>query len=1019
MIRFSVKHPVPMMMFVGILLAFGFLSLSRLELDFFPEIEFPTVTVITNYENVSPEDIEESITKPIENVVSTVSGVKKVSSVSREGISMVMVEFEWGTNLDFAAQDIRDRLGLIEDMLPEDASTPIVFKFDISQMPVVEYFLTSDKYSVYELNRIVKDDIKGYLERIDGVASCDVIGGKEKKYWVLLRIDKMLLYGVTFSDVVKALRMNNLNMPAGKIEKGNKEFILRVMGEFKDKEDILNQVVGYTKKGTPVFLKDVGKVSFTYPEAEGYVKINGREGVGIEIKKESGANTVKVVEKVKKRIEELKKTYPDIKFNKTFDQGTFIIAAISRTFWSAVIGALLAAIMIFLFLLNIRPTFIVSLSIPLSVIITFTVMYALGYTLNMMTLAGIALGVGMLVDASIVVIENIFRHAELGENRRDAAINGASEVWTAISASTFTNIVVFLPLLYIGGFIGQITTPLAVVVSVTLLASVFVAVTIVPMFSSLILSEQIEIKEVKREYWFTHVQRWYRKAVEFTLNHRKWFVVGAGILFVISLFGIRIIGVEFMPEMDRTYGMVEIELPAGTSLEETENYMERLSEIARAQPGVKSILSMAGMYSSTATMIMGTEMGANKGVISFIFEDPAKRRMKSNEIMRKFIQEIPKYKGGKVKIRDISRMFMGIGKPVEIKIYGKDMDELLKIAEEILKKVKNVKGVVSPEISIKTGKPEIKIKIDRMKASYYGLTPFYIENEIKTALYGVKATVFRKRGEDYDVVVKMDTSYFKKNLYFIENFPIKTPTGVVIPLSCVAEIKYSYGPVSIDREKQSRVVAVTADVKGRSTGEIMIDVAKIVKKLSLPPGYSVELAGEFENIKEMIKDMVFALLAAVILVYMIMVAQFESFKDPFIVMFSLPLAVIGVVFFLLITGTRISVPSLVGTLILFGVAVNEAIVMITFIKQLRKKGVEDVKAVIDGSVIRLRPVLISGLTTILGMLPMALIAHGHGAEMRSPLAIAMIGGLLSSMILVLFIIPVLYTYFERIKIKRG
>ena len=1017
MIKFSVKHPIPMLMFVGILLAFGFLSLSRLELDFFPKIEFPTVTIITTYENVAPEDIEESITKPIENVVSTVSGVKKVSSVSREGISMVMVEFEWGTNIDFSAQDIRDRLGLIEDILPEDAGTPVVFKFDISQMPVIEYFLTSERYSVDELNRIVEDDIKGYLERIDGVASCDIVGGKEKKFWVLLSVDKMFLYRVGFSDVVKALRMNNLNMPAGKMVKGGKEIILRSIGEFETPEEILNQVVSYTSKRTPVFLKDIGRVSFAYPEPEGYVRINGKEGVGIDIKKESGANTVKVVNKVKRKIKELKSMYPDIDFRITFDQGTFIVKAISRTFWNALLGALLAAVMIFIFLLNLRPTFVVSLSIPLSVIITFTVMYAFGYTLNIMTLAGIALGVGMLVDASIVVIENIFRHKELGEGRKEAAINGTSEVWTAISASTFTNIVVFLPLLYIGGFIGQITTPLAVVVSTTLLASVFVAITIVPMFSSLILPERYIERDEKR-YWFRYIQNWYRRAVSFTLRHRKWFVIGALGLFIISLLLLRVVGVEFMPEMDRTFGMVEVELPAGTSLEETENYIERLARIAAEEPGVRSVLSMAGIYSTTATMIMGTEMGSNRGVISFVFEDPAKRRLKSNAIMRRFIEKTPKYKGAKVKIRDISRMFMGIGKPVEVKVYGKDMDELVRIADEILKRIKNVRGVVSPELSIKTGKPELRIKVNRMKASYYGLTPFQVENELKTAFYGIKATVLRRKGEDFDVIVKMDTLLFKKNLSMLESFPIKTPAGIEVPLSAVAKIEYSTGPVSIEREKQSRYVAVTADVKGRSTGEIMLDVARMVKGLSLPPGYSVELTGEFENIREMIKDMLFALTAAVLLIYMIMVAQFESFKDPFIVMFSLPLAVIGVVLMLLITQTRISVPSLVGTLILFGVSVNEAIVMITFIKQLRKKKIGDFKAVVEGSVVRLRPVLISGLTTILGMLPMAIIRHGHAAEMRSPLAIAMIGGLLSSMVLVLFVIPILYTYFEGIKIEK-
>ena len=1020
MIKFSVKHPVPMAMFIGILLAFGILSLTRLELDFFPEIEFPTVTIVTNYENVSPEDIEESLTKPIENAVSTVSGVKKVSSISIEGMSIVMVEFEWGTNLDFAAQDIRDRIGLIEDFLPDEAGKPVVVKFDVSQMPVAEYFLTSDKYSTYELNNIVEDDIKGYIERIDGIASCDAVGGEEKDYWVLLKLDKMLLYGITFSDVVQSLRLNNMNMPAGKITKGHKEFLLRVMGSFNSEEDIMNQVVGVTKAGVPVFVKDIADVTFSYPEKRGYVRTEGRDGIALEIKKESGANTVKVVKKVKKRIKELERRYPDIEFRRTFDQEYFITSAISRTATTALIGALLAAIMIFLFLMNLRPTFIVSLSIPLSVLITFTIIYAFGYTLNIMTLAGIALGVGMLVDASIVVIENIFRHAEKGENRRDAAINGTSEVWTAISASTFTNIIVFLPLLYIGGYIGQITTPLAVVVAATLLASIFVAITVVPMLSSLILTEKMEVREVEKRYWFTHVQNWYRRAIRFTLRHRFWFLMGGILLFLLSLITVKLVGVEFMPEFDRTFGMISVELPVGTSVEETENYISTLAEIMQKEEGVKSVVTMSGYYSgdamTTGFMGMGMEMGSNTGMIWVIFNEKKKRT--SNEIMRKFLEEIPLYHGAKVKISDITRTFMGTGNPVEVKVYGNDLDEMERIAEEIIKEIRGVKGVISPEMSLKTGKPEIRIEIDRMKAAYYGLTPFQIENEVKTALYGVAATTMKRKGEEYDIVVKMDTVYSRNNIRRIENLLLNTRGPVKVPLSQIARISYKEGPVSIEREKQSRVITITSDIKGRSTGEIMSDVQRIVRKLSVPPGYTIELAGEFENIKEMIKDMAFALLAAILLIYMVMVAQFESFKDPFIVMFSLPLAIIGVVFFLLITGTRISVPSLVGTLILFGVAVNEAIVMITFIKQLRRRGMDDLEAVVEGSSVRLRPVLIAGFTTILGMLPMALESHGRGAELRSPLAIAMIGGLLSSMVLTLFIIPILYTYFERIKVKK-
>ncbi len=1018
MIKFSVKHPVSITMLISILLALGFISMTKIGLDFFPKMDYPAVTVVTQYTNVSPEDIENLITKPVESAVSTVNGVKKVTSYSQEGMSVVSVEFNWGTNLDFAAQDIRDKLGLIEDYLPAEASKPIVVKFSMSDLPVMEYVATSDRYSTRELKDILNDQFKNTLERIDGVGQCAVAGGRERQYWINIDLSKIVSYGIDLNQVIKMIGMNNLNLPVGKIVNRHKEFLIRTIGQYQNERDIGNAVIGYTKRGNPIFVKDIGKVVKTINERNGYVKLGTKEAVGIDVTKQSNANTVTVVGRVKKVMKKLEQKYPSIKFTVTFDQARFIRLATSRTTNSALIGALLAALLILIFLLDWRPTLIISLAIPLSVIITFIVIYFAGYTFNMITLMGIALGVGMLVDASVVVIENIFRHTEMGEDKKTAAINGTEEVWLAISASTFTNIIVFFPLIYVGGITGKIATPLAVTVSITLLASLFVAVTIIPMLASQIMSLREAKKEATHEYWFTPVRETYRKLLGgFILRNKTLVVLSSIVLFVLSIVAVKWVGIEFMPKMDRTFGMLQVELPPGTSLKETENYLDQLTDIAGIYREVDYASTMAGVIGNPeqAAFSMGG-VGSNKGTLFLQFKDSRKRS--SYQIIQDMLNKLPQYKGAKIKSVDMSKMMMGTQNALQVNVYGYDLGTLASISKEIMAKIETIPGVYLPDISLKNAKPEYKVIIDRQKAAYYGISPVALQNELDIAFNGKLSTRLSRSGKEYDVIVKLDSAYTGENLSRLSMYPVKTAMGSYIPLNEIAKIKYGLGPVQIDREKQSRVAYITGDSKGRSTGRVMMDIEKALSNLKLPTGYSIEFAGEMQQISDMMKDMVFALFAAILLVYMIMAAQFESFKDPFIVMFSLPLAIIGVVAAFLITGVSISLPSLMGTLILMGVAVNEAIVMITLIKQLREQGIPDHEAVVQGASIRLRPVMISGLTTVIGMLPMALVAHKHGAEMRQPMAIAMIGGLLTAIVLTLIVIPVIYEIFEKIKYKK-
>ena len=1017
MIKFSVKHPVTILMFIGVLLVLGVVSLSRMGLDLLPQLTYPAVTVVTRYENVAPEDIEQLITKPIERVVSTVSGVKKVTSQSIEGVSVVIVEFEWGTNLDFAAQEVRDKIGLIERYLPADVQKPIVFKFDASMMPVARYIVTSDRYSLTQLKKLLEDDIKPFLERVEGVATVDVMGGREIEYWVEVDIPKLLEGGVSFNQISQMLQLNNFNFPSGKVDVRHKTLLIRTVGEYSSIRDLENQVVGFRKNGLPVFLKDVAKIYVTESERLGFAKSFKDEAVMVSVYKRSGANTVQVVRRVDKAVARISQWYKDVKLQKGFDQARFITKSASETINTGIIGAILAAIMIFLFLIDLRPTLVISLAIPLSVIISFTVLYFLGYSLNMMTLAGIALGVGMLVDAAVVVVENIFRHEEQGEERYIAAINGAEEVWTAISASTLTNIVVFLPLIYIGGMIGQFTKPMAITVAVTLLASLLVAVTIIPVMTSSYITQAVALKEMRKRYWFTPLRDFYHRLLtQFVLPKRGIVLILTIVLFIVSIPILKFIDREFMPSMDMGTAIISVELPPATSLQETEHYVDQLIDIAEEYPEVERVMAIGGLSSG---MIFGTSQGSNTATLMIRLVDAAKRKKSSMQVANEILQKAPIYEGATVKSMDLvnTLFFGGAGKPVEVSLYGNDLEELLSLANRVADEIGKIKGISGIELSFKKAKPELRINILRDKAAYFGLTPIQIQRELQIAFQGVTTTKLRLRGKDYDLVLKADTTYLKENVEKLYYFPIITPMGAVIPLKEIAEFSYDFGAVQIDRENQSRVIKVLADIRGRKKSEVFSEIRDRLFKLSLPEGYSLQIKGELEQVQDMIKNLGISIFAAILLVYMILAAQLESLKDPIIIMLTIPLAFVGIIWALFITGTTISVPSMVGALILVGVVVNQAIVMLTFYKELREKGVGPLEAVIEGSVTRLRPVLITNLTTIFGLIPMALSGHTEGGALRQPLAVSMIGGLVTSTIMTFLVVPVIYTYFEKIKTK--
>ncbi|MGB9836093.1 MAG: efflux RND transporter permease subunit [Candidatus Saccharicenans sp.] len=1026
--EFSVKRKVTASMIAMILVVVGLIAFTRLGLDFFPDLEYPTVSVITTYRGASSEDIENTITKPLEQVVSSVSGVKKVTSQSSEGVSVLMVEFEWGTNLDFAAQDIRDQIGLYRNFLPDNASNPLVVKFNLSQFPVVFYGITSEEaLSTYELKKLIEDEVKPRLERLDGVASAAVFSTDEREIRVEVDKNALVAYNLPLDRILMALATENINTPAGDVVERHEDLIVRALGEFKSVDDIKRVVVGLSQRGEPIYLKDVAEVKDTFKETRNVARVQKQNGVYLVVNKRSGANTAIVGNAVKKEIEKIKKTLPQsITFHIAMDQADMINRVAGRTSANAWQGGLLAIILIFLFLRNWRPTLIIAIAIPLSVITTFIALYAAGYTLNLMTLGGLALGVGMLVDNAIVVIENTFRHIEEGKPVDQASITGASEVGMAITASTLTTIIVFLPVVFASGITGKLTQSLALTVAFSLISSLFVALTLVPLFSSILFKshkragsekEELTVKEPK----FEKARRIYQNLLTQALRKRKTVLAVVIALFVISLALIPFIGTEFMPQSDRDFVLLRVKLPVGTSLEETDRILRQVEDILMQQPEVKMVSAQGGSRAEEDPTDMASGMGitgTHEGMFWIRLVERSKRKYTDVEILERIRGLLPKYENVKFEQVNMEASMMGGAQaPVEIKIFGKDLETLKQIGDSVVNRLSDVEGLRDLTHSLAQGKPEYQFIIDRERAARLGLSISQISSTVQTATLGRVASRYRDGSDEINVRVILAKKY-RESLEEIKKTPIASQLGKMVYLEQVADWTRGQGPIQITRENQMRKISVTANIAGRDLGSIMKDVKARLTDLEsqLPEGYFIEYGGAYEQMIDAFKVLAGAFALALLLVYMVMASQFEHFLHPFVIMFTIPLAIIGVIFGLLIAGKSVSLPALIGVILLAGIAVNNGIVMIDYINQLIRKGMKHQEAVIRGAVTRLRPILLTALTTILGMLPMA-VSKSSGSEFRSPMAVAVVGGLVTTTFLTLFIIPIIYSLINKISFK--
>ncbi|WP_206811053.1 efflux RND transporter permease subunit [Paradesulfitobacterium ferrireducens] len=1015
----SVRRPVTVLMMVFIVLILGGVSFSRLPIDLLPEIKVPVAIISTTYKGVGPQEIEKIVTQPLEEAVGTVQNIDKVTSVSSEGSSLVIAQFNFGTDMDFAALEMREKVDLVKKFLPSDADAPMVMKFDPNAQPIIQMTLSSKDSDLAKLQTIADEVVKPRLERVAGVASVSVTGGYKNQVQIRLSQEKMRGYGLSSDYIAKIIGAENLNSPGGTVQKGNQELTIRTLGEFQTLDDIKGLLIPLPAGGT-VHLSELAEVELKHEDLTTIGKTNGNLAVLIAIQKQSGTNTVQVAAAVNKEVETLKSEIAPTKIDMVMDQSVYINKSIKDVYNNALMGAVLAVLVLFLFLRNLRTTLIIGTSIPISIIFTFMLMYFAGITINLMTLGGLALGVGMLVDNAIVALENIYRFRQEGNSRLEAAIKGASEVGMALTASTLTTVAVFLPIVFVQGITATIFRQLALTVTMSLAASLVVALTLVPMLSSKILKVDRDNGGSKTglrkifsypfdlfDRFFRKVESGYGRLLRWALGHRKSTVLIAILVFVLSMTSVVNVGAEFFPKMDEGQFTVNVTLPEGAELKDTEQVMNRIEGKLQEFPEMDaafSIIGTNGMYS------FGGEP-ANKGMIYARLKELKERTRSVEQVedeLRGFVKDIA---GAEIEVQTLQTFSMGEGgAPISISIKGDDLGTLKRIGEDLKKLVESVPGTREVKANVSEGLPEAQVKIDRKNASQYGLTAAQIAGVVKGTISGTTATRYKYNGTEIDVVIQGD-ELFQESISNLEQTPIQTPAGMIIPLSQVAQVTIERGPAQINREGKSRVISVSAQFVDRDLGSISKDIEGKLKAYPMPEGYTYEMGGENKELNDAFKDLSLALVLAVILVYMILASQFESLLHPVTIMMSVPLGFSGGMLGLFIARKALSVPAFIGMIMLAGIVVNNAIVLVDYINTRRKRGEERSEAIVNAGPIRLRPILMTTLTTVLGLIPLSL-GIGDGAEAQQPMAVAVIGGLSLSTLLTLVVVPVVYTLFD-------
>lgn len=1028
--EFGVKRPIAAAMIFVAILVIGVFSLTKLPLDLMPNMEFPSLTVITVYPGASAIEVEEQVSKPLEAVLSSAENLVEIKSISKENVSFIQLRYEWEEDITAAANNARDLLELVKSRMPSQAYTPIIYKINASMMPVLGYAVNADE-NYNGLEEIVEDQIASALRKVDGVGTVIYLGQPQREIRVEIDPTRMQAYGMSVAQLSMMLKANNVNVPSGFVTEGAYDFSVRMPGKYERVEELENTVIKAVN-GRVVRLKDVATVRDTFKETDASAFNHVGKGIALLVQKQSGANTVDVVNAVRAEIADIQKDLPsDVQIFEVIGSDELVTSSINNLSSSIWYALIFVTLVVLLFLREWKSSLIVFLTMPVSLISAFIVMNVLGYTINIFSLVALVIAIGMVVDNAIVVLENITQHIERGAMPKQAAMFGASEMGLAIAASTLTTIVVFLPLVFMGGIVGVMFKQLAVLTVTCMITSLFTALALTPMLSSVLLKPAPRGGEGKKhgklynwsERMFQRIERVYHDFLGWAVFHKGITLVSALVIFALVLLLGKAVGTDYIPDIDAGSVSIQFETEQGTSHTLTEQVGNQIVQLLQehvpeiAEGGIASI---TGQTDDGVLTAVGFKEGKNIGTIFCHLKPVGERKRSSQQIaddIRPLIEAIPEIE--KVTVSGGSAMataLTGNRAPIEFVVYGKDIDQMNQVAFEIERKAKECPEFTNVEALVSAGNREVHILVDKDKASQMALNPGIIGIQVRENLYGAKAGSYTEDGTDYDIRIQYAPEY-RNSISKLREMQVTNLLGQQVPLIAVADIQEKEGPVQIERLTQQRYVKVTTNLNGISLGDGAKKAEQIIGDLDTPQGVTVSLGGQVEDQGDTFSSLTIIFIIGLLLVFMVMAAQFESLLDPFIILFAIPFTLVGVILAFLITGTTLSVVTFIGLIMLVGIVVNNGIVLVDYSNMLVRRGYSIRDAVMESGRSRLRPVLMTSMTTILGMLPMAL-SRGMGKELYAPLGITIIGGLLISMLVTLILVPTAYAAVHQRKLNK-
>lgn len=1024
----AVNKPITTIMVFTAIVVMGIYALIRIPVDLYPEMDPPFISVMTSYPGANAADIEANVTKRLETAFNTIDKVKEVTSISSDNLSVITLEFAWEANLDEATNEIRDVVDRIYPFLPDGVNRPSIFKFNTNMMPIV-FFAVTAKESYSGLDKILDERIINPLNRIEGVGSVGMIGAPRRVVYVDVDPLRLDAYHLTLEQIGNAIASENLNTPSGNIKMGSLDYPLRIQGEFSESYQLTDLVVG-NYNGKLIYLLDVGIVKDTLKDVSLDEKISGQTGLRMFVMKQSGANTMQVAYEVRKNLEILKKELPpDITITLIMDTSDFIKGSINNLSQTLMWAFLFVILVVLFFLGQWRATFIIVLTIPISLIVAFIYLFITGNSINVISLTSLSIAIGMVVDDAIVVLENISRHIERGSSPREAAIYATNEVWLSVIITTLVIVAVFFPLTLVGGMTGVMFKQLGWIVTITVTTSTMAALSLTPMLSSKILHLQkkkshLSLFSYERtiEVFLSKVDDFYVKTLKWSLRHKTFVVLLSLVIFAGSVFLMRFVGTDFLPETDQSRIMASVELQTGTRVEETMQVARKLEKIIQARyPEVVIMAASSGADDEGSMFSLFSTAGSNIINLMLRLKHVDERQRSVWEIAEDLRLQIAQFP--EVITFNVNTAGAGMGSTtntVDVEIYGYDFNTTNLLAEQIRKRIIQIEGATDVSVSRKNDKPELQIVFDREKLSTHGLTTAMVSGIIRNRISGMIASKFKEEGDEYDIRVRL-VEEFRSSVSDVENLTIRTPMGKMIKIKEIGRVEEYWGPPSIQHKRKERIVTVSAKPNKVSLGQLAEKVNSELSGIEIPQEVMIAVGGAYKEQQESFKDLALLMLISLILVFIAMASQFESFTMPFVIMFSIPFAFTGVILALLITGTTLSVIAALGAVLLIGIVVKNGIVLVDFTNLMRDRGMRLYDAIAASGKSRLRPVLMTAFTTMLGMLPLAL-SQGEGSEIWSPMGITVIGGLVFSTIVTMVLIPVMYGIFaksgERDKIQK-